>query len=225
MDSLRELTIYSIIFRLLLSMLLGGIIGYERGLKNRAAGLRTYLLVCIGSCIIMMANQYVYQIYKTGDPVRMAAQVISGIGFLGAGTIIVTNKNQIKGLTTAAGLWASASLGLAIGIGGYEIAIAGGTSIFLILTIFNHWDARIHDRRKILFCYIELMKGTSFSEFAKMVKMHDIEMSNVQFQNNQAREDVAIIFTATFRSYNNLRTSELLYYLRKQEMVSYIEEL
>jgi len=89
-------------------MLLGGILGIERGRKYRPAGFRTYMLVCLGTTIVMLTNQYVYERYGGGDPVRMGAQVISGIGFLGAGTIIVTGHNQVKGLTTAAGLWAAA---------------------------------------------------------------------------------------------------------------------
>ena len=84
-----------------MAIVLGGMIGMERGLKNRPAGLRTYMLVCLGACIVMLTNQYVYEAFGVGDPVRMGAQVVSGIGFLGAGTIIVTARNQIKGLTTA----------------------------------------------------------------------------------------------------------------------------
>lgn len=103
----REVTLQAVVFRLVLSVLIGGILGFERGLKNRPAGLRTYVLVCVGATIVMLTNQYIYQNAGTGDPVRMGAQVISGIGFLGAGTIMVTPHNQIKGLTTAAGLWAS----------------------------------------------------------------------------------------------------------------------
>ena len=113
LDEIRELTTLSMLLRIFVSIVLGAILGIERGLKNRPAGLRTYILVCMGSCIIMLTNQYVYAAYKTGDPVRMASQVVSGIGFLGAGSIIVTKQNQIRGLTTAAGLWASSAVGLA----------------------------------------------------------------------------------------------------------------
>ena len=116
---LREVTYLAIAVRITVSVILGGIIGLERGLKNRPAGLRTYMLVSVGSCLIMLTNQYVNQVFATGDPVRMGAQVVSGIGFLGAGTIVVTRRNQIKGLTTAAGLWAAAAVGLAIGVGLY----------------------------------------------------------------------------------------------------------
>ena len=99
----RELTYAAIVIRILAAFALGGIIGMERGMKNRPAGLRTYMLVCVGSCLIMLTNQYIYQVFGTGDPVRMGAQVVSGIGFLGAGPIVVTKRNQIRGLTTAAG--------------------------------------------------------------------------------------------------------------------------
>ena len=97
----REVTYIAIAIRIAVAVILGGIIGLERGLKNRPAGLRTYMLVCVGACLIMVTNQYIYQVFGTGDPVRMGAQVVSGIGFLGAGTIVVTKRNQIKGLTTA----------------------------------------------------------------------------------------------------------------------------
>jgi len=134
---LREITYTAILLRILCALLVGGILGIERGRKNRPAGLRTYMLVCVGSCLIMLTNQYVYQSIGTGDPVRLGAQVVSGIGFLGAGTIIVTKRNQIKGLTTAAGLWAAAAVGLALGIGFYEGALTAGLAIYLILTAYN----------------------------------------------------------------------------------------
>ena len=165
MDEIRFLTDSSIVIRILFSLVIGGILGLERGLKNRPAGLRTYILVCMGSCIVMMTNQYVYQVYGTGDPVRMAAQVISGIGFLGAGTIIVTRRNQIKGLTTAAGLWASACIGLSIGIGLYEVAVIGGAAIFIVLTLLNHWDLFIRSRAKDAEAYVEIPESMSFSVF------------------------------------------------------------
>ena len=120
MIAARELTAAGIWIRILAAVFFGGILGIERGMKNRPAGLRTYMLVCIGSCVVMLVNQYIYQVYHTGDPVRMGAQVISGIGFLGAGTIVVTPHNQIRGLTTAAGLWAVACVGLALGLGRWQ---------------------------------------------------------------------------------------------------------
>ena len=136
----REITYTVVGLRILAALLLGGILGLERGLKNRPAGLRTYMLVCVGACLIMLINQYTYQVFGVGDPVRMGAQVVSGIGFLGAGTIIVTRRSQIKGLTTAAGLWTAAAVGLAVGIGFYEAAFLGGIIIFAVLTLLHKLD-------------------------------------------------------------------------------------
>ena len=124
-DFLREFSFLSILLRLLLAMLFGGVIGLERGRKRRAAGFRTYMLVCLGAALTMLLSQYLHRMLNTVwsgaaltiDVSRISAQVINGIGFLGAGTIIVTGRQQVKGLTTAAGLWASACMGIAIGAG------------------------------------------------------------------------------------------------------------
>ena len=112
MGSLRDLNVLSVCVRLLLAMAFGGTIGFERGIRQRAAGLRTHMLLCVGAASTMLVSQYIYASYGVGDPARLSAQVISGIGFLGAGTIIVTGKQEVKGLTTAAGLWAAAIVGL-----------------------------------------------------------------------------------------------------------------
>lgn len=100
MEYLRDLNLLSITLRIILSVLIGGILGIERGTKNRPAGLRTYILVCLGSALVMMTNQYVCTAYQTGDPVRLGAQVVSGIGFLGAGTIVLTGRNKISYFAT-----------------------------------------------------------------------------------------------------------------------------
>ena len=116
MGSLRDLNVLSVCVRLLLAMAFGGTIGFERGIRQRAAGLRTHMLLCVGAASTMLVSQYIYASYGVGDPARLSAQVISGIGFLGAGTIIVTRRNQIKGLTTAATLWATAFILLLVNV-------------------------------------------------------------------------------------------------------------
>ena len=125
---LRGWNTASVILRLAVAMLCGGLIGIERASKRRAAGFRTYMVVCLGATLAMLLNQYIddmlvhaWQISQTTDAARLGAQVINGIGFLGAGTIILTGSQQVKGLTTAAGLWASACMGLAIGAGGKHV--------------------------------------------------------------------------------------------------------
>ena len=138
MGSLRDLNVLSVCVRLLLAMAFGGTIGFERGIRQRAAGLRTHMLLCVGAASTMLVSQYIYASYGVGDPARLSAQVISGIGFLGAGTIIVTRRNQIKGLTTAATLWATACMGLAVGVGFYECALA----MYVILLLVNVVDTK-----------------------------------------------------------------------------------
>ena len=224
MDEARLLTDSAIVFRILFSLILGGILGLERGLKNRPAGLRTYILVCMGSCIVMMTNQYVYQVYDTGDPVRMAAQVISGIGFLGAGTIIVTNRNQIKGLTTAAGLWASACIGLSIGIGLYEVAIVGGAAIFIVLTLLNHWDYFIRNRAKDVEVYVEIPEKMTFSFFLHESKMRGIIIRNVQME-EETGSDGRFCFICTLRGVKRMEHTEMLKLMRTISPDIYIEEI
>ena len=215
MDEIRYLTASAVVFRIVFSLVLGGILGLERGLKNRPAGLRPYILVCMGSCIVMMTNQYVYQVYDTGDPVRMAAQVISGIGFLGAGTIIVTRRNQIKGLTTAAGLWASACVGLSIGIGLYEVAVIGGMAIFVVLTLLNHWDFFIRSRARDVEAYIEIPEKMSFSYFLHETKMRGIMIRNVPSDAEEPGTDGKFCFISTLRGMRRREHSEMLKTLRQ----------
>ena len=156
LHTIREITYGTIFFRLFLSIVIGGVLGLERGRKSRPAGLRTYILVCLGSTVVMMTNQYVSQCMNTGDPVRMGAQVLSGIGFIGAGSIMKTGRNQVRGITTAAGLWAAACIGLAIGIGFYEVAIAGGILIFIVLSLMQNMDYFTRKHTSVIDIYVEL---------------------------------------------------------------------
>ena len=225
MLTIRELTLGSIVIRILVSIILGGIIGVERGMKNRPAGLRTYMLVCMGSCVVMLINQYTSQVFGTGDPVRLGAQVISGIGFLGAGTIVVTSHNQIKGLTTAAGLWASACIGLAIGIGLYEVALIAGLCVFLVLTVLHEMDYFLHSRTRMVDAYIELDQTMSLGKFIRNLRDQGLEISNIQREHDTAYGDEVLSFTATIKGQKKTHQAELVRFLRKQEGVKYLEVL
>lgn len=130
---LSELAIFS---RLLLATALGGLVGWERESSSRPAGFRTNILVCVGSALIMIVSLEVAKVTRTADPARIAAQVVSGIGFLGAGTII-REGFAVKGLTTAASLWTVAGVGLAAGAGFYFSAVAATLLVIVTLTIFN----------------------------------------------------------------------------------------
>ncbi len=125
-----------IVLRLVLSVLFSGLIGLERQMHRRSAGLRTHILVCLGSCLIMLTSLYVFDIYKdkaTVDPARIAAGVITGIGFLGAGAII-REKEGVKGLTTAASLWVVSGIGLAVGVGFYSAGIV--TTVLALTALY-----------------------------------------------------------------------------------------
>ena len=127
---------YSALIRMIFATICGGVIGLERGMKGRPAGLKTFSIVCVGATLVMVTNEYIsIKVGGTGDAARMAAQVISGIGFLGACTIMVTGANQVKGLTTAAALWVNAAVGIAIGAGFYFGAIATTVLVCVISCI------------------------------------------------------------------------------------------
>ena len=221
---LREVTYLAIVVRITVSVILGGIIGLERGLKNRPAGLRTYMLVSVGSCLIMLTNQYVNQVFATGDPVRMGAQVVSGIGFLGAGTIVVTRRNQIKGLTTAAGLWAAAAVGLAIGVGLYEAGILSGLVIFLVLSLVHRWDSQMRKTSKVMEIYVELSK-INLGDF--MRKMHDMELEidDVRTERDGAFEEGKHAYILVLKSKHKIDHEKLYTSIREIDGVSYVEGL
>lgn len=220
----REVTYIAIAVRIAVAVVLGGIIGLERGLKNRPAGLRTYMLVCVGACLIMVTNQYIYQVFGTGDPVRMGAQVVSGIGFLGAGTIVVTRRNQIKGLTTAAGLWAAAAVGLSVGIGLYEAAVIGGTVVFIVLSLLHSWDNRMRQNSKIVEIYVELTSAINLGDFIRRIRQMDLEIYSIQTEQESAEEGKRS-YIVMLRS-KEKRNHEILFQnIRNIEGVAYVEGL
>ena len=135
-------------FKLFLSAIVGGLIGLQRESSNRPAGLRTHILVCVGSALVMITSEYIFYSYKgltNFDPARLGAQVISGIGFLGAGTIL-RDGSTIKGLTTAAGLWTVSCIGIAIGAGFYFGGIAAAILVYFTLLISKDWEVTFENK-------------------------------------------------------------------------------
>ncbi len=231
MGYLRELNLVSILFRIFLSVMIGGFLGMERGKKNRPAGLRTYILVCLGSALVMMTNQYVYLTYQTGDPMRLGAQVISGVGFLGAGTIILTGRTKIMGITTAAGLWTAACGGLAIGVGFYEGAVLGGIVIAFTVSGLLRFDIWLRKKSKYLELYVEYNaeKG-AFSGFLQYAREHQFEVKNIQiskgymWQSSEGRQRT-LSYIVTVSSQIHRTHSEMIEVLAHEKGVQFIEEL
>lgn len=153
---LMHLTWVTVLIRVALATLCGGSVGIERAYRGRPAGFRTHILVCLGASLTMMTNQFIFDTIGSTDPARFGAQVISGIGFLGAGTILVRKNNRVSGLTTAAGLWASACMGLAIGIGFYEGALLACAVILFTEHILLKADVKQKKFKKTVSFYVEL---------------------------------------------------------------------
>ncbi|MBE6536333.1 MAG: MgtC/SapB family protein [Ruminococcaceae bacterium] len=183
MEWLREFNIWTIIIRLFLAAILGGFIGLERGRQRRAAGLRTHILVCVGSALTVMVGLFArYKLgFITSDPFRISAQVISGIGFLGAGTIMLKGRFQVVGLTTAAGLWVTAAIGLSAGAGFYEGAIAAFLISIFTVIILSKVERQINDNRSNFGVYIEINHDAAVRDCIAALKKkygaHDIQVT------------------------------------------------
>ncbi|MDF2988017.1 MAG: putative rane protein [Eubacterium sp.] len=165
----------AMILRLLAACLLGGIIGFEREHVHRPAGLRTHILVCVGSALVMITSEFIYYHYSSHvnvDPARLGAQVISGIGFLGAGTIIKEGIS-VKGLTTAASLWAVSCVGIAVGIGFYSGAIIATVIIFLILVVIKKTQSSERDGEMVLRFTLDISHSIPMAELIEAILCHE----------------------------------------------------
>lgn len=181
---LEQVNTISITIRILMAMICGGLIGAEREKAHRPAGLRTYMLVCMGSAMVMLTGQYMYDNFQAGDPARLGAQVVSGIGFLGAGSIIVSGNTKVKGLTTAAGLWASACIGLAIGIGFYIAGIIATMAVYIIMSRLKKFENQVFLNNNWLEVYIELESAISISSIVERLKLHNIIIEEIHVGKN-----------------------------------------
>jgi putative Mg2+ transporter-C (MgtC) family protein len=215
----------SIILRLVMSILCGGIIGFERGRVGRPAGLRTHILVCLGSTLATLTNQYVFQTYGVSDPTRLGAQVISGIGFLGAGTIIVTGRHQVKGLTTAAGLWATACMGLAIGIGFYKAAVVGCVLIFFSTVVLHRLDNNMLSKSKVLDIYMEIDRKASMSMVLESIKSSGASIENIEMMKPHVAQDATSAAIMTLRLKEKKLRLDVVTIICAIDGVSFAEEI
>jgi len=221
---LHSVNAISIIARLLLASLIGGCIGLDRELIQKPAGIRTYMLICIGSALAMLTNQYIADIAFPGsDPARFGAQVISGVGFLGAGTIIVVGKVRVSGLTTAAGLWSSAAVGLACGIGFYEGAIIGGLFLYVIIAILHRIDRIGKRKHNCLSLCVELENISMLKTFMNGLDSNSISPLNLAFE--RVKETACIYVTLTIEIPEGYDRVSLHEKLLEIEGVSFVQDL
>ncbi len=166
LEFLHEFNTVSVVIRIFLAMSLGGFIGIEREKSRRPAGFRTHILVCVGSCMTALIGLFVWTTLNgTSDPLRISAQVISGIGFLGMGTILVKERDHITGLTTAAGLWATASIGIACGFGFYMGALVGTLVVSITAVILFKFESRRHMKNQKLVIYMEVQGTAGMNDY------------------------------------------------------------
>lgn len=168
----KDFNIWTTVIKLSLAVIFGGVIGLERGRQGRAAGMRTYILVCVGATLTTLIGMFVSSEMQIGnDPLRIGAQVISGIGFLGVGTILVKGRFQITGLTTAAGLWVAATLGLALGAGFYSGAIVAFVLTIMTVTLAHRLEYRMYKRKNTRFgMYVEICSDRAVSTTVAFLK-------------------------------------------------------
>ncbi len=219
--NLFDFNLNTTVLRLFMAMIFGAVIGFERTRKLRAAGFKTYSLVCVGSAAVMMTGMYIYQNFNISDPTRMAAQVISGIGFLGAGTIMVTGFHSIKGLTTAAGLWVDACMGLVIGIGYYEAAVTMFIIILFIMVVGEKVQNIYLSKSKRLRIYILLDKEDGFYKFIMFLREHGIDILEFDIIETIGNY-TSILFVLKFPTKE--KHSDILETIKASNFVAYVDE-
>lgn len=191
-DGLRDFTLMAVTVRMLLAVVCGGIIGMERTLHRRSAGFRTHILVCLGAAMTTLTSQYLYLYldYYT-DMARLGAQVVAGIGFLGAGTIVIS-RQRVRGLTTAAGLWAAAIIGLAVGAGFYEGAILATILIELAATVFLKIEKQVITKTSNIHIFLEYNKPKALEEVLTYCHAREIQIMHLEISRGKEPENVTI---------------------------------
>ncbi len=222
---LSELSFGSIIIRLILVILFSGIIGIERASKRHEAGLRTYILVCVGSAVAMLTNQFIFETFNTGDVGRIAAQVVSGIGFLGAGTILITSRNQIKGLTTAACLWACACMGLAIGVGFYTLTIIGFLLIIFVLILLPPLENYLTKFSKTYRIHIELLARTDLKELINLARNMNMKILSIERNAAYANSGLSVYTIYIKKLKGDEEYKDFLNTIKELSYVNYVEEI
>ena len=181
LDPLRQLNFASLLFRLALAMFFGGMIGMERERKRRPAGFRTHILICLGAAMTTLTSQFLYlNMHYYTDMARLGAQVVAGMGFIGAGTIIVTRRQRVKGLTTAAGLWTAAIVGLALGGGFYEGGIAATGLILLAELLFSKLEYRMLENAPEVNLYMEYSGKPCLEQVLKLYRERELKVLNME---------------------------------------------
>ena len=220
-----SLGLLTITLRLLFALTVGLIIGIDRERKRRVAGIKTHILVCLGSALVMITSQYMtIEFGEVADISRMGAQVISGVGFLGVGTIIVTGRNQVKGLTTAASIWVCACVGLAAGIGFVEGVVIVLLLLVLTLKFLGRLDTLVRKSGKEVDLYIEFVDNKGLLHFCDKMKSDGHRVVKMQLGKCESENELPnAIFSIRTRDRDH--ASKLAVEVRRLKYVKLVEEL
>lgn len=216
----------AILLRLLLATMVGTVIGLDREYRNKGAGIKTHVLVCLGSAMTMIVSQYVAVTYPefNADVNRIGSQVVSGVGFLGVGTIIVTRRNEVRGLTTAAGLWACACIGLAVGIGFVEAALVAMVFVVVTFVALSKLDGWLRKNSRIFDLYIELEDRAGVKELLKKLHSWDCECSDFAITKDSAGSRGCAV-TVTVKLEHMGRKQAFIDSIDMLDFVSFCDEL
>mgnify|MGYP003307087549 CR=1 FL=1 len=232
-DYLRDFNIVSILVRLVLAMLmlLSSLAVIPAGAARittsdeQTAGMRTHIFVCLGAALTTMIGYYSLENYGTGDPLRVAAQVISGIGFLGVGTIFLKGRFQITGLTTAAGLWTSAIIGLAIGAGYYEAALIGVAIVLLAALVLSKFEYFIMASAKRMNIYVEFDSPDMLDRLVDRLEVKGIRVTDIEFTKQRTTSGVRYSAVLTLKFKKRQKHDNVLSEMSQFDGVYSVEEL
>ncbi|NLU33303.1 MAG: MgtC/SapB family protein [Clostridiaceae bacterium] len=210
LNNLRDMNLISMAVRMSLAVICGGLIGLEREHKKRPAGFRTHILICLGACMTTLTGQYLfsYMNYYT-DVARLGAQVIAGIGFIGAGNIIVTKRRKVRGLTTAAGLWTAAILGLASGAGYYEVVVAGTILVLLAEIVFSRLEYWINAHAREVYLYVKYYGAESMDRINTALREMNVRILDLEIIKPEQHADDSISAILLLRPYKRLDKKSL----------------
>ena len=226
---LDEFNTVSIAVRFALAVICGGIIGLEREHKRRAAGFRTHILVCVGAAMTPMIGEFLLSLRAlspenfSADPLRLSAQVIAGMGFIGAGTIIVTRRRQVKGLTTAAGLWTAAIVGLASGAGCYLEAAFGTALVLLTELVFSKLEYYLVASARVINVYVDFTEKRQLARIVDLIRTRGIEILDSEISKSAGQENIHAILTLKFPK--KFKHEQILGEITALESVRQVEEL
>ena len=215
----------AVALRLMAIFMVGIVVGIDRGIKRRGAGIKTHTLVCLGAALVMTTGQFIYVTTGGANSIdRLGAQVISGVGFLGVGTILVTGHNQVRGLTTAASLWICACLGLAAGIGSVDGVLLVLALVLITLKILSRVDDTMHRRAHVLELYLVFETPQEAADFVHQMHRMQVNISCFNLVKNSREED-NVVAAATLELNRGMTHDYLLEKLRAADYLRCVEEV